>query len=135
MADRITFVFHASHRAGSTHPCPLARGRIELPKVIEVTVVSGSVVAVAPEEPEITAAVSPGHSVIPGSGEVSGRRSTQRAVHPRLTTIAAERVAPAHPGPIACATSSCQSDGVGSGRYDAGGIAVGRRDRPQRFRR
>ena len=83
-------------RAASAHPRPLVRGRIELPKVVEIAMSAVGIAAISSKEPEIAAAVGPAHSVIAASGDVSGGRRSQRAVHARLV----DRAASAHPCPL-----------------------------------
>ena len=101
-----------TQRAASSHPSPFARGRTEHPKVIEQAGAVG-IVAEAPEEPEIAAAVGPAYSATAASGNVSGGRHTQRAIHTGLSTkrrlavisssirpATAHRAASAHPCPF-----------------------------------
>ena len=83
-------------RAGSAHPCPLAGGRIELPKIVEFSARSRGAGAGAPKEPEMAAAVGPTRGLLAASWDVAGRRRAQRAVDARL----AHGVASTHPCPL-----------------------------------
>ena len=87
-----------AHRAASAHPGPIVRGRIELPKVVEIALKTAGTDTAASKKPEIAAAVGPACGSIAASGEVSGSRHTQRAVHSGLVTTAAS----AHPRPFFC---------------------------------
>jgi hypothetical protein len=78
------------------------RGGIELPKVVEIAAIADCIGAIAPKEPEIAAVVGPTAGVIAASGNVSGSRCTQRAVHSGLGAVAADGAASAHPCPFVC---------------------------------
>src|ERR1039458_10342200 len=99
--------------AASAHPCPFVRGRIELPKVVEIAGkirTKTSIDVTAPKEPEIAVAVGgPGRSVTAASGDVSSSRRAQRAVHSGPAFIGAGyRLAAAHPCPVACPNPCCR---------------------------
>jgi hypothetical protein len=82
-------------RAASPHPRPFVRGRVELPKVVEFGEISVGLIAIAPKEPEIAAAIGPCHSIRAASGHIPGSSHSQRAVH-----SGAARAASAHPCPL-----------------------------------
>jgi len=67
-----------------------AQGRVELPQVVEIAIFSVGIVANAPKEPEIAAAVGPTRGGVAASGDVSGSKRTQRAVRSGLRAIAAD---------------------------------------------
>src|ERR1019366_6373835 len=102
--DEIKFICDTSGRRGaSTHPRPFVHGRIELPKVVEGGKIALGIVATAPKEPEMAAAVGPGRSGSAASGDVSGSGRSQRAVDSGPTAISAgrrHRAAPSHPRPF-----------------------------------
>ena len=100
-------------RAASVHPAPQIRGRIELPKVVEIARIAVGIEATAAEEPEITAGIAPARNAIAASGDVSGSRRSQRAVHSGWATegpvrslyvgnktVTRIRIASAHPRPL-----------------------------------
>ncbi len=92
----------------SAHPRPFHRGRIELPKIVEIATIDRGIVTLAPKEPEIAIAVGPGHSAEAGSGHVRGGRRCQRAVdsglgmavYIRANYLTGNRAFSAHPGPF-----------------------------------
>src|SRR5208282_2818903 len=79
-------------RAAPVHPHPLARGRIERPKIVEK--------AGATKEPKMPAVVNPAHSLIAASGNVFGSGRSFRAVHSGPATRA-DRATSADPHPLA----------------------------------
>src|ERR1039458_5032566 len=87
----------AAQHAAATHPRPLARRRIEFPKIIQKADASCGICAGASEEPEIAALVSPTHRVFAAARNIGSGSSAQRAVNARLSM----NVASAHPGPLA----------------------------------
>ena len=93
------------HGIASAHPGPLVRGWVELPKIIELAIVAVDIEALAPEEPEITAAVGPALAAESASGHVCGGRRSQCAINSgpatrSALTITADGVASAHPRPF-----------------------------------
>ena len=90
-------------RAASAYPCPLVCRRIELPQVVQLTHAAGTIAACTSKKPEMAAVVSPFRGVRSASGNVSGGRRPQGAVHSRITTAGnISDAASALPGPFIC---------------------------------
>ena len=70
--------------------------KLILPEIVEIAYSAVGIVAIAPKEPEMAAAVSQAHGALVASGDVSGGGRSQCAVHARLV----DRAASAHPRPL-----------------------------------
>ena len=71
--NRVAACAAGRYGAASPHPRPLLRGGLELPQVIQLTEVSVGIDALAPEKPEIAAAVGPSRRAVSGAGNVARR--------------------------------------------------------------
>src|SRR5580704_15905879 len=83
--------------------------RLEFPKVVEISLRSGRVVAVPAEEPEMVRRIDPAYGTESTSGIVRGGCCSQRAVDSDLAAAAADSVAAADPRPLAGVTGRARS--------------------------
>ena len=83
------------HRAATTHPCPLFRGGIELPEVVDDSKSLRGIITRPSKQPKIAAAVSPTHRFLAGTRNVGCCRNAERSID---TTY--RMVVSAHPRPL-----------------------------------